>query len=136
PVPLMAGSLSVKSGLRAGIEGPIGCLSRAQWDLMFPGHPDSYDNVVYTQRCGMDGFIFRTIVVRDAAGPVLAIPTFQARFDAASLADGAARSVLRALSRFLPAILRPRLVGVGFVECEWGGVGVRPGLDEPTAAQA
>lgn len=116
--------------------GPIDCLAREEWAALFSDHPDSYDNIVLTQRCGMDGFSFRTVVVRDESGPVLVLPTFQTRFDAASMADGKARGVVRALAGVFPGVLKPRLLGIGLVECEWGAIGVRAGTDARTLDRA
>src|SRR5215470_14131313 len=108
-------------------EGLCG-VTAAEWECFFPGHPDTFENVTLSQRCGMDGIDFRTVVVRDGRGAALVVPTFEARFRASSMTDGTIRGVLRALEPIVPGWLRPRLLGVGLVEGEWGAVGVRPGL--------
>lgn len=122
--------------LTAHLEGPITCLTRDQWHRLFPSHPDPYQNVVLAQTAGMPGLTFRTILVRRDQRPVLAIPTFEARFNAATMASGFPRTLLRAAAPFLPFLLRPKLLGVGLVECEWGSVGQDPDLAPDDARAA
>jgi hypothetical protein len=116
-------------GLGVAIEGPLYCLDRSSWDVLFSGHSDSYDNIVLTQQRGMDGITFRTLIVRDSAGPVLVLPTFQAMFDASTMADGKAGSLVRRLAPFAPGLFRPQLLGVGLLDCERAAIGTRPDVD-------
>jgi hypothetical protein len=111
------------------IAGTIECLGRGTWDTLFCDHPESYDNVALTQRVGMDGITFQTLIVSDREGPLLVLPTFLTTFDSVSMADGRARTFLRAAARVAPGLLRPRILGVGLVEGEWAAIGVRPGCE-------
>jgi uncharacterized protein len=114
--------------LRAEISDWFCGLTGAEWSRYFPNHPDAFENVALSQSCGMDGIAFRTLAIRDAHSPVLLLPTFEANFRASSMTDGKVRGVVRALEPLAPGWLRPRLLGVGLVEGEWGAVGMRPGL--------
>ena len=101
-----------------------------EWRALFPGHPDSYDIVRLTADCGMDGFSFASIVVREGSKPILILPLFDVRFRIGSLLDGAAGKIVGAMAKILPGIFSPRLLGVGIVEGEWGQVGIDPAADE------
>jgi hypothetical protein len=76
-----------------------------------------------TMESGMDGFTFRFILVRQNGTLLLAIPTFECRFDVSAMVEGRLQSVLRACGRVGAPLLRPRLLGIGLVEGEWGAVG-------------
>ena len=95
---------------------------------MFAGHPDSREAILLIESVGMEGFTFRSIVVSDDAGPVLYVPLFVVRFELVSMLDSAVKRLLAPIARLMPGVLKPRLLGVGFVEAEWGAVGVRPGI--------
>lgn len=105
-------------------------LTSADWAAMFAGHPDPFENVRLIAECGMDTAQLRNITVAVGGVPVLVIPCFLARFEAATLAEGKLRVALGVIARFVPFLLRPRLCGMGMVECEWGAVGVRGGVGE------
>lgn len=122
--------------LRVEVTEGVGGVSPAEWGRLFCGHPDTYENVALSQRCGMDGITFRTVIIRDESGPVLVVPTFEAAFRASTMADGAARRVVRRLEPVIPGVFRPRLLGIGLVECEWGAIGVRPGCATATLQAA
>ncbi len=116
--------------LIAHVHDRLDPVSGEQWARLFPGHPDPFELVRLVQSCGMDGFSFRSIVVTDsdslAAMPILLIPLFDVEFALHGLLDGAAATIVRALSRLVRSPFHPRLLGVGFVEGEWGAVGIDP----------
>lgn len=103
-------------------------LSSTDWAALFHDHPDPFENVRLIADCGMDTASFRVVTVALDGVPILVIPCFLASFDASTLAEGRMRSVLHAASPVVPSLLRPRLCGIGLVECEWGAVGVRAGV--------
>jgi hypothetical protein len=108
----------------------------AQWESLFGNHPDSLAIARLTQDCGMDGFEFGSIIVRDGERPVLCLPWFEVRFRLASLLDGAAGWMLGAIGRVMPGLLAPKLLGVGLVEGEWSQVGIAADLDESSRQTA
>ncbi|MGA2502140.1 MAG: GNAT family N-acetyltransferase, partial [Tepidisphaeraceae bacterium] len=124
------------SELTVDVVDRVASVEPAQWAALFPGHPDSYELVRLTESCGLNGFSFGSIVVRHAGRPVVLVPLFRTTFDLARLVDGFARNVASMLSRFVPSLLRPRLLGVGFVEGEWGAIGLARDLPDPIRHRA
>ncbi len=122
--------------LSVAIHDRLDSISVEDWDVLFAGHPDSYAMVRLVQSSGMDGFSFHSIVVRDGAVPILLLPLFDAVFDLKNLLDGLAGRIASALARLFPSVMSPRLLGVGFVEGEWGAAGIRPDTQAPILAQA
>src|SRR5207244_4193185 len=95
-----------------------------------------YELNTLTASSGLDGFSFKSITVRAADQVVLFVPVFVTRFALEDLADGAVKKIIAGFSKVAPAVFRPRLIGVGFVEGEWGAVGVQPGIDARLLARA
>lgn len=114
----------------------VDTITRAQWEALFPDHPDSFDMVRLTQSAGIDGFTFRHIVVREGDLPVLLLPLFEVRLELADLVGSKLARLVRLAARLMPGVLAPRLLGVGFVEGEWGEVGFRRDIDAATLAKA
>ncbi len=104
-------------------------LSPAEWQRLFPGLLDSMELVRLVQDAGLDGFSFHSIVVRDAGRPILMLPIFETHYPLSTLVDGTVRSYLNAAAKWCPNLLTPRVMGVGFIEGEWGQVGVEPSLE-------
>ena len=124
------------SELTVDVVDRVASIEPAEWAALFPGHPDSYELVRLTEACGLDGFSFGSIVVRHAGRPVVLVPLFRTTFDLANMVDGLTRKIASVLSRLLPSLLRPRLLGVGFVEGEWGAIGVARDLPDPIRHRA
>lgn len=114
----------------------LGGVSAGDWGWLFGDHPDSYQSVAFSQRCGMDGFVFRTIVVSHGGAPLLVVPTFESVFRASSMAEGVSRRLMRVLEPVMPGLLLPRLFGIGLVECEWCAVGIREGAPDELIERA
>lgn len=105
-------------------------VSAEEWAALFPIHPDPYQLVRLLDDCGMDGFRFGSLVVRDAGRPILLVPLFFTVMDLAAMADGMIATAGRIAATVFRALLRPRVLGVGFVEGEWGEIGVVSDLPE------
>jgi hypothetical protein len=114
--------------LSTTVHDRLDSITPAQWRDLFGDHPDSMEMVRLISQCGMDGFSFAAIVVSQGDEPVLMLPLFEARFRLATLLDGAAAKIARGMETFAPNLLAPKLLGVGFVEGEWGQAGVKSGL--------
>ena len=106
------------------------------WQRLFPDLLDSLEMIRLIQRVGLDGFRFHSIVVRENERPILLLPLFETVYDLSALAEPAMRSVIASAARKLPQLLRPRILGVGLVEAEWGQVGVDASIDRKTLAAA
>ncbi|MFI5378372.1 MAG: GNAT family N-acetyltransferase [Tepidisphaerales bacterium] len=122
--------------LTADILPRLASVRSEEWAGLFAGHPDPFELVRLIESSGMDGFSFSSVVVRQDGRPILLVPVFETVFDLASMLDGARRAIVRALARLAPSILRPRMLGIGFIEGEWGQVGLLHGLDGRTQRRA
>ncbi len=114
--------------LRATVHNRLDSIGPDDWRALFANHPDSYEMIRLVQASGMNGFSFHSIVVHCADAPVLLLPLFNAALDLKSLLEGTPARIAAALARLFPSVMSPRILGIGFVEGEWGAVGVRPGL--------
>lgn len=72
---------------------------------------------------GMDGFEFSSIVVRDNQGPLLVLPLFVTHYDLLTTIPNRAKHLAGFAKHLLPRLVRPKILGVGFVEGEWGEIG-------------
>ena len=107
-----------------------------EWAELFATHPDRFELVRLIESSGMDGFSFSSVVVRQAGRPILLVPVFTTVFHLASMLDGAARAIVKPLALLAPSLVRPRMLGIGFIEGEWGQVGLVHGLADGTRGQA
>ena len=107
-----------------------------EWRRLFPDLPDGPEMIRLIQRSGIDGFAFHSIVVREEGRPVLLLPLFETIYDMATFVDVEARPIVSAIGRWWPALGRPKVLGVGFVEGEWGQIGIEPFLDRSTLEAA
>lgn len=109
------------------------------WNELFCGHPDSYALVRLMDESGLDGFKFFSLLVRDAnaAGEIIAIlPVFETHYSLACTLDEPVKSKLLSLERIAPGILKPKVLGVGFVEGEWGQFGLNEKIDPAIREEA
>ena len=114
----------------------LGRLDPEQWVTLFAGLPDSLAMMQCIQRCGIEGFTFLTLIVWMGTRPILVLPLFGTEYRLSTLVDGALQTILRAAERWLGRWLRPRMLGVGLVEAEWGQVGCDPQADRATLGRA
>jgi hypothetical protein len=124
------------SQLSTTVHDRLDAVSPEQWQSLFPNHPDSLEIIRLIQDCGMDNFSFAAILVRRGEEPILLLPLFRVPFRLAGLLDGATGKIVRAVEHITPGLVTPRLLGVGFVEGEWGQIGVKKDLDQSTLTAA
>ena len=122
--------------LTCTISPRIDVVSPEAWRRLFPELPDSLEMIQLVQRCGMDGFTFHSILIRDGERPILLLPLFETRYSLSTFVESSARRWVDPLTRWWPRLLRPRVLGVGFVEGEWSQVGVEPDLERAVIEQA
>lgn len=111
-------------------------VTETQWEALYPNAVDRREYLWLSAGCGMDGFSFGSVVVRQGTLPILLLPLFQTRFDLSELAGERLQRLLTPIAKALPGVFRPRLLGVGMVEGEWSDVGVLPGLGGTTLQEA
>ena len=94
------------------------------WRRLFPESPDSVEHVRLVEKSGFNRFAFHSLVVRQEERPILLLPLFETEYHLAEALDGFAGKMANVLERWLPNLLRLRVLGVGLVEGEWGEVGI------------
>ncbi len=114
----------MSADLTCEIRPQLDGVSLEEWERLFPDLPDSLELIRFTQDCGVPGFTCYSIIVRDEERPILLLPLFETSYQLSSLVDAGAKRVVGALTQCLPFLRCFRLLGVGFVEGEWGQVGV------------
>ena len=110
--------------LTCEIRPRLDAVSADAWHRLFPDLPDSVEMIQFIQDCGVPGFAVHSIVVRDGAWPILLLPLFETTYRLSSFVDAGAKRFAEAITNGLPFLGQMRLLGVGFVESEWGQVGV------------
>ena len=110
----------------------IDAVGPTEWQSLFPDLLDSLEIIRLIQHIGLNGFQFHSVVVRENERPILLLPLFETAYDLSALAEPAMRPAIAAAAHKLPQLLRPRILGVGFVEAEWGQVGVDSSIDRKT----
>lgn len=81
------------------------------------------------QESGFNDFQFLSLVCTWNQTPILYLPLFEARFPLSTFTEGVLKTVLNTCSKFIP-FLRPRILGVGIPEGEWGQVGFDEACDK------
>lgn len=106
-----------------------------QWERLCPGHPDAAELLQLISDSGMDDFSFHSLVVRWQGAPRIVLPLTVTRYPILTTLDGDAKTIGERVERFLPGILSPRGVFVGFIEGEWGQIGIDQNADSSVMAQ-
>ena len=120
-------SIACIASQHTGVEG----LCSQTWERLFSGHPDSFELVSHIAQSGFEGIELSTVQVRMEGDIVMVFPLFLTRIDLAMMID---RPWANTLSRVFPGLMKPRLLGIGLVEGEWGAVGELPGLSDAARA--
>ena len=118
--------------LTCEIRPRLDAVSAEDWHRLFPDLPDSVEMIRLIQDCGVSGFAFHSIVVRNEERPILLLPLFETDYRLSSFVDAGTRRLVEAMASRLPVLQHLRLLGVGFVEGEWGQVGVDRRADRAT----
>ena len=111
-------------------------VSPTEWQNLFPDLLDSLEMVRCVQGCGIPGFTFHSIVVREMQRPILLLPLFETDYRLSTLVEAGAQRVVERITNYLPQLNHLHLLGVGFVEGEWGQVGSDPQTDRATLNEA
>ncbi len=122
----------MRETLTCDVAPRIDVVNPAEWQRLFPDLPDSLEMIQFIQRAGLDNFRFHSIVVRQDEQPILFLPLFETTYRLSTLVEDAAKGVATMITACFPPLCHLRLLGVGFVEGEWGQVGVDPQVDRAT----
>ncbi|MBY0404773.1 MAG: peptidogalycan biosysnthesis protein, partial [Cyanobacteria bacterium] len=112
--------------LEVEIHSRLDSVSPEDWNRLFVGFPDSLAMVQMVQSSGFDGMKQHSIVVKSFDKPILLLPLFDTLHKVEFLYRGWGHQWLYQIAPFLPKLFHPRILGVGFVEGEWGQVGYDP----------
>lgn len=103
-----------------------------EWLALFGRQPDSPELIHLAGVAGLSGFTFKNIVVRCDGMPVLSLPIFCGEYPVALTLDSPAKTIATVGARWFPQLLRPKFVAIGFLEGEWGQVGVNANASKDT----
>jgi hypothetical protein len=119
-----------KTDLLAEIVPSLMPVDNMQWRTLFQNHPDPPELIKLVDDSGMEGFEFYSIVIRKDQQPILIAPLMVARYPVATTLDGKAKEIGIWIETKIPNLLSPKVLLIGFVEGEWGQIGVTPNLNE------
>ena len=111
-------------------------VSPEQAAYLFSDLSDTLDMIRFVQECGVPGFTFHSLVVRQAQQPILVLPLFETDYCFSQMVKPGTQNVADAVTRRLSFLRQLRLLGVGFVEGGWSGVGVDRLVDRATLEAA
>lgn len=115
---------STNSTLKAEIVPSLMSVSTAQWRRLFENHPDPPELIRLVSESGMEGFQFHNIIISLDERPVLVLPVMTACYPLITTLDGEAKEIAIKVEKRIPSLLNIKALFVGFVEGEWGQVGV------------
>lgn len=125
-------SISEGNNLSCEVYPRTNILSKDEWTELFPTLPDSAEMINLIQRSGFDGFNFHSIIVRQGDKPILLLPLFETNYNISRMMDKGPRKIFNTLAGWMPNLLCPKVLGVGFVEGEWGQIGFNRSIDTKT----
>lgn len=128
-------TVDVSSRMEAEVREQLVSIPPEDWERLFPTSPDHRALIELSEQSGFEGFRLGSIVVSVGKRAVLLLPIFCTEYHLEAALPGAARAVAAQIARMLP-LLHPRMLGVGFVEGEWGEVGYDRSLDKQQLAAA
>ena len=111
-------------------------ISNSEWTKLFPNFPDSPEMINLIQRSGFDGFNFHSIIVKQGDKPILLLPLFETNYNVSVMLNNIGRKIFSSVVNYIPRLLRPKVLGVGFVEGEWGQIGYDSNIDKTTMEDA
>ncbi len=114
----------------------LNSVSNSEWTKLFPGFPDSLEMINLIQRSGFDGFNFHSIIVKQEDKPILFLPLFETNYNISRMMDKEPRKIFNTLAGWMPNLLCPKVLGVGFVEGEWGQIGYDSSINKKTMEEA
>ncbi len=103
---------------------------------LFSDLSDTTEMIRFIQDCGVPGFTFHSLVVRQARQPVLLLPLFETDYRLSNLAKIGTKDLVDGIVKFIPFLRHLRLLGVGFVEGGWSRIGISPWADRATLERA
>jgi hypothetical protein len=99
-------------------------VSDADWSRLFPNLADSPELVRLAETTGCEGFLMQSIVVAKDDRPIVLLPMFTTLYRLEDALEGAPKRFLMRCAKIFPRIFHLPMMGVGFIEGDWGDIGV------------
>lgn len=122
--------------LESRVVETLASVDRQAWDALFPNEVERYDYLAAVEAAGLEGFVFRYILVEKNGRLAAAAPVFVTRYALETTVDGAARSFLRGLGRVAPGLVTLRLACLGSPCTETAQLGVTHAVQETSERDA
>ncbi len=117
------------SDLTCEVYARVDAIAPSEWRRLFPELPNVAQLLQLNERAGLDGFVFRSIVVKQRGRIILCLPLFEMLYNLSNVIQGRARAFAATAARWWPSVLSPRMLGIGFVGGEEGQIGYAHDLD-------
>lgn len=108
----------------------ITAIGREAWNACFSGALEDYDYLLAVENAHIKGFEHCYYAVMEAGISLAVAPAFVTDYDLATTAEGAVRTMLLAIKRFVPLTLK--LACLGSTATEHCPIGFHPSLDSAT----
>ncbi len=130
------GQVVEKNILTCEVHSHINPLPVSEWKRLFHNSPDPVELINLVQRSGIDGFAFHSILIKEGTNPILVLPLFETNYNISKMVDENARKAFDFITGWSSKLFCPKVLGVGFVEGEWGQIGFDQNTDIKTLDQA
>ena len=117
---------SLEPPLTCTVHHQLNSVTATEWNRLFPGLPDPIELAQFIQYAGLEGFSFRSLIVRERNQVLLYLPLFETTYNLSQIFEGRMRTIAAAAAKRFPRVLCVRALGIGFVEGEWGQIGYDP----------
>ena len=108
----------------------------SEWRRLFPDSPDPLEPMRLAKRPDFKRFVFHSLVVRHQDSPILVLPLFETECHLTEVIGEPTGKLARITDRCFPNLFMSRTLGVGFVDGEWGEIGVDATFARELHAQA
>ena len=125
-----------KDILTCEVHSHINPLHISEWKRLFNNSIDPIELINLVQRSGIDGFVFHSILIKEGEKPILLLPLFETNYNISKMVGENAREIFDFVTGWSPKLFCPKVLGVGFVEGEWGEIGFDKNTDVETLDKA
>ena len=126
----------MKNSLSVEIHSRLVPVRENEWRRLFPDSTDPLELMKLAKRPDFTGFVFHSLVVRHEDCPILVLPLFETECRLTEVLGASAGKLARIAERWFFNRFRIRTLGVGFVDSEWGEVGVDAAVARELLGQA
>lgn len=113
----------MSANLTVEISNKLSSVTADEWDALFESPPELYDALQVVEKNGFREIELGSLVVRQGSRPILYLPYFITEYSLVEAVEVQYRKYLRWLLLLAPTVFRPKLIGIGIVESDWGAIG-------------